>query len=172
MKVVNLFGGPGCGKSTNAAGLFYEMKRRYISAEYVTEYAKAMVYERRHNILADQLYILAKQHRMLSRLAGHGIDFAIMDSPLPTSLFYLPEDYYSHFSPLLLEIYNSYENVNILLTRNHPYDPNGRTQKTEEEAIDVDNRIRVVLDQYGIPFTEMASDDTVPTKLMEMLFRE
>jgi adenylate kinase family enzyme len=65
MKVINLFGGPGSGKSTLAAGLFERMKIQGLSVELVTEYAKDMVWERRGNILDDQLYILAKQHRRL-----------------------------------------------------------------------------------------------------------
>lgn len=55
MKVINLFGGPGSGKSTLAAGLFERMKIQGLSVELVTEYAKDMVWERRGNILDDQL---------------------------------------------------------------------------------------------------------------------
>ena len=89
MKVINLFGGPGVGKSTAAAGLFYEMKKRQLSVELVTEYAKDMVWEKRWNILDDQLYILAKQHRRIARLAEHGIEYVITDSPISLGLVYL-----------------------------------------------------------------------------------
>ena len=40
MIVVNLFGGPGCGKSTTAAWLFNQLKERGINCEYVTEFPK------------------------------------------------------------------------------------------------------------------------------------
>lgn len=38
--VVNLLGGPGCGKSTGAAYIFSQLKMRNIDAELVTEFAK------------------------------------------------------------------------------------------------------------------------------------
>lgn len=41
MNVVNLFAGPGSGKSTTAAGIFYILKSEYnINCEYVSEYAR------------------------------------------------------------------------------------------------------------------------------------
>ena len=55
MKVINLVGGPGCGKSTTAAGLFYELKRRDYSVELVTEYAKSRVWEDSLRTLNDQI---------------------------------------------------------------------------------------------------------------------
>jgi ATP:corrinoid adenosyltransferase len=67
MKVINIFAGPCAGKSTTAAGLFYLMKVSGYNVELVTEYAKDMTWEGRHNILGDQLYILAKQNRRLER---------------------------------------------------------------------------------------------------------
>lgn len=47
MKVINLFGGPGIGKSTLAAGLFEHMKIAGFNVELVNEYAKDMVWEQR-----------------------------------------------------------------------------------------------------------------------------
>ena len=71
MQIVNLFGGPGSGKSTTAAGLFYEVKKLKLNVELVTEYAKDAVWEKRHNLLDDQIYIFAKQQRRISRLKRH-----------------------------------------------------------------------------------------------------
>ncbi len=47
LKVINLWAGPGAGKSTTAAGLFNLMKIRGYNVELVTEFAKEMVYEGR-----------------------------------------------------------------------------------------------------------------------------
>lgn len=41
--VINLIGGPGSGKSTTAAGLFFRMKSMGVRCELVTEYAKELV---------------------------------------------------------------------------------------------------------------------------------
>ena len=44
-KIVNLYGGPGTGKSTTAAALFAEMKIRGVNCEYIQEYAKDKAWE-------------------------------------------------------------------------------------------------------------------------------
>ena len=54
MKVINLWGGPGCGKSTTAAGLFSIMKMRGHKVELVTEYAKELTYDRNLTITKDE----------------------------------------------------------------------------------------------------------------------
>lgn len=43
--IVNLYGGPGTGKSTGAAYIFSKLKMDGIDAEYVTEFAKDKVWE-------------------------------------------------------------------------------------------------------------------------------
>ncbi len=59
--IVNLFGGPGAGKSTMAAGLFSELKWRGINCELATEYAKEKVWEESYAIFENQIYIFGKQ---------------------------------------------------------------------------------------------------------------
>ena len=39
-KIINLFGGPGIGKSTQAAGLYYEMKKLNMNVEMPYEFPK------------------------------------------------------------------------------------------------------------------------------------
>jgi broad-specificity NMP kinase len=54
--VVSLFAGPGVGKSTMATGIFSALKFKGIECEYVSEYAKNLVwgkerlYTRRSNL--------------------------------------------------------------------------------------------------------------------------
>ena len=47
--VINLLGGPGCGKSTVAAGIFHQLKSLGYSTELVTEYVKDIVYDKLAN---------------------------------------------------------------------------------------------------------------------------
>ena len=47
------------------------------------------------------------------------VDFAITDSPLPLCILYQQPEYYEHYDPLLMEIFNSYDNLNFLLTSSH-----------------------------------------------------
>ena len=51
--IVNLFGAPGCGKSTLAAALFSELKKAGFNAELVTEYANDKVYEKNQTVLQN-----------------------------------------------------------------------------------------------------------------------
>lgn len=131
--VVNLFGGPNTGKSTTASGLFYQLKIAGYNCELVTEYAKDMTYEKRANILTDQVYILAKQNRKLERLRGN-VDIVITDSPLPLGILYAPDGYYSNYEPLVMEMFNSYNNINFYLTstKGLQYQESGRNQSKEE----------------------------------------
>jgi len=152
MKVINFFGGPGIGKSTSAAKKFYDMKQEGKNVELITEYAKDMVWENRNNILDDQLYLFAKQHRKLERLRDV-VDYVIVDSPLIMSMVYIKDDYYKNLKPLIYEAWNSFDNANILLKREKEYNPIGRLQ-TELEAIQKDLEIKNLLDEYNIEYHE------------------
>jgi len=153
VKVINIFGGPGAGKSTTAAGLFYEMKKRRIQVELVTEYAKDMTWEKRHNVLSDQLYILAKQNRRIQRLIGQ-VEWVITDSPLPIGLVYAEPNYFPTFEPMVMELWNSYDNINFLLGRDFEYQTEGRNQ-TAEEAIGVDAAMMALLERTRISHTRI-----------------
>lgn len=157
MRVINIFGGPGAGKSTTAAGLFYEMKKRRLEVELVTEYAKDMTWEGRSNVLTDQLYVLAKQNRRLHRLRNHNVDWVISDSPLFLGLIYAQSDYFSNFKPFLMEVFNSYDNVNVLLNRDFEYNPVGRNQ-TAEEAVGIDTRLRSLLSDNEVPYHQFTNN--------------
>ena len=56
-KVINLVGGPGSGKSTAMAGVFYNLKRLGVNCEMVTEYVKDKVWEESFKTIEDQFYL-------------------------------------------------------------------------------------------------------------------
>src|SRR4051812_46140966 len=91
-KVINLFGGSGLGKSTTAAGLFYEMKLRGIHCELIREYVKQWAWDGTKIGPMDQVYIFGKQAEAESRIYGK-VDIAVTDSPLLLSPIY--EQFYS-----------------------------------------------------------------------------
>jgi adenylate kinase family enzyme len=159
MRVINIFGGPGAGKSTTAASIFYEMKKRQIAVELVTEYAKDMTWEKRHNVLSDQLYILAKQNRRIQRLMGQ-VDWVITDSPLPLGLIYQQADYFKSFEPFVMEVWNSYDNHNFLIGRDFDYQPEGRNQNLQQ-AVQVDQDIHKLLVDQNISFSRITNDPLV-----------
>lgn len=117
MKVVNLLGGPGTGKSTTAAGLFFLMKLEAIESELVAEYAKYLIWAERNNMFKDQGYIFAKQNHKLEILQGK-VDYAITDCPLLLSAIY-GEKYSTasrHLRNHVMEKFHGYENINIFIT--------------------------------------------------------
>ena len=170
MKVICLWGGPGVGKSTAAAGLFYEMKKAQLNVELVTEYAKDAVWEKRWNILDDQLYIFAKQHRRISRLKDSGIDWVVTDSPLALGLVYLKEGALGPLFPeLVMNVFGGFDNQNFLLQRNFGYNPVGRAQKDLEEAKLFDQKVTKLLDVYGVPFTTIPGGEAAVDYIMEQI---
>lgn len=168
LKVINLFGGPGTGKSTTAAGLFHLMKIKYYNVELVTEFAKDLAWENRTSIFSDQLYILAKQNRRLERLRDK-VEWAITDSPLVLSLNYTTPNYLPiHFKSLVGELFDTYHNHNFFLTRIKEYVPIGRSQ-TNEEARLLDKAIHEMLIYNGYTFSNIVADNSAPKVIFDIL---
>ena len=166
-KIINLFGGPGIGKSTQASGLFTEMKRNHMSVEYTYEFPKEVAWEGNISQLRDQFFITANQHRNISRLYGK-VDYIIVDSPIILGCFYeqrygdgYPASFYSmsFFDKFLWELFDQYDNINILLNRNNDtYDPNGRMQDLKE-AQEIDADIKQTLLVNSVEFKEFTVDN-------------
>ena len=135
--VINLFGGPGCGKSTTMARLFADLKTRGYNVEMVSEFAKDLVYEQRQETMKDELYIFAKQHHRLFRVIDK-VDIVITDRPiLLTNIYaslYLPDDdFRSDLKRLVRTTFNNFNNLNIMLNREGiKYKTEGRLQDLEQ----------------------------------------
>lgn len=167
MKVLNLFGGPGVGKSTTAAGLFFKMKNLGIKVELVTEFAKDLTYEGGHT-LPDQLAVLGEQHRRLSRLEGQ-VDWAITDSPLLLSLVYATRDYDSSwFNIAVRGAFNRFDNVNYFLTRCKPFQGYGRSQ-TECESRFLDAEVLSLVIDLAKGYKEIPGDEMAPDEICKHL---
>lgn len=157
LRVVNFYGGPGSGKSTTAAGLFYKLKLAGLRVELVQEYAKDLTWERRYGALENQAYVFAKQLQRLHRIEGQ-VDIAVTDSPLLLSLMYTPAGYPSTFRPFVLDMISRYENVNYFLSRTKPYQQYGRVQ-TEDEAKEIDFATLNALDSCGMHYRLIKGDE-------------
>lgn len=138
--IVNLLGAAGSGKSTLAAKIFAMLKLKGYNCEYVSEYAKQIVYEENYKKLDNQLLILANQYYNLDVLRDK-VDIIITDSPLLLSVFYnenynkkntnkIPDNI---FEKLTMYCYSTFDNLNFFIKRNHLYKKEGRYQ-TEEQA--------------------------------------
>ena len=173
--VCNLFGVPGAGKSTGAAFIFSQLKMLGVNCELVSEFAKAKVWEDNTTALSNQCYIFGKQSYMMSRCSNK-VDVIITDSPLPLCIMYneinpsgqLPEC----FNQTVMEVFNSYDNYNVLLMRTKTYNPVGRTQ-TEEESNALGEPIRKLLVTRHIPYEthrgEEAGYKSIVCNILRML---
>jgi len=146
--VVNLLGGPGCGKSTMAAGIFAGLKWKGIDCELAAEYAKDLVWEKRFKTFENQVYMFGKQHHRIYRLVGQ-VDVIVTDSPILLTAIYDSEKRES-LRNLMFEEYNKVNNFNILLRRRKVYNPKGRNQ-TESESKEIDEQIRNLLEENKLP---------------------
>ena len=170
-KVINLYAGPGTGKSTTCAALFAELKYRNINTEMVLEFAKEATWENRgKKLFAAQEYIFAKQHFRLSKIANE-VDFVITDSPLLLSLIYMPKKFNMPSLKLVIkEAYDAYDNINIFLNRSShkPYNPKGRNQN-EEDAHLLDAYILAMLNVYGLSYHSLDFSRENPKQIINIL---
>ena len=161
--IINFFGGPGIGKSTQSAGLFTEMKRHHMDVELTYEFPKIVAWEENYSAVKDQFYITANQHRNISRLYGK-VKYIIVDSPIILGMVYkdrysvkpeYPAMFYDEsFDNFVVNLFKKYNSLNILLTRNdETYDENGRFQNLQESK-EIDEDIKKKLVDNDIPFVE------------------
>lgn len=167
--VINLYGGPGSGKSTTRALLFGLLKLRGMNVEEATEFAKELTWEQRVRMLSEQDFIFAEQHRRIRILTGHSIDAIITDCPLNLGLIYTSNTYFKTFPKFVSEVYSSYNNVNVFIKRVKPYNPKGRNQ-TEAEAKEKDRDCLAMLWQEGLSFYVVDGDDQAHSKIAAALY--
>lgn len=143
MKVINLYGGPGCGKSTTAALVFSKLKMDGHNVELVREYAKDVFYEQRYNLLKHQLYVTAKQYKRLKDIQDYGkVELVITDSPILLGLYYGRElSYITAFSDVIDSLYAEFDNHDVFINRVKPYETSGRMQ-TLDQAKSIDDFLK------------------------------
>ena len=167
-KIINLFGGPGSGKSTIAAEVFARMKKLGYAVELVNEVAKDIVHEQHMGyMMAHQDKISAEQNYRQARVCGI-YEYVVTDSPILLGIFYTPDGYYPSFQRLVIEKFQSYDNINIYLDRTAEYDPRGRYQD-EDGANALSQEILNYLKNEGIPFYWLPANDTTVESVMSIL---
>ncbi len=162
---LNLFAGPGAGKSTSAAYLFAALKQSGKNIELVTEYVKNWAYLGRHPEVFDQIYLLGKQTQREALLMNR-VDVVITDSPVWLCAYYA-----ERYSPPLIRngvesLVQGYymqakaeghRHINIWVNRTKPYLERGRFQN-EEQAKEIDAELKQFLSRRGIKTLEVESD--------------
>lgn len=157
MKVINLYGGAGAGKSTLASALFARLRLdNEVNCELVPEFAKDVVYEGSRRNLRDQLYLLGNQQHRLWRVEEAGVELAICDSPIDMCIAYSKVQCLPHLSeiiPLVRSITSQYTNFNVFVHRQL----GGHFRKNNKWSTDIDKEIlynmymnlRITCDEEG-----------------------
>jgi hypothetical protein len=169
MLVVNLFAGPGAGKSTTAAGVFAELKSRGFSAELVTEFAKECAWEGRNGPLRCQPYVFGEQLWRLDRLRDRGVEVAVTDSPVLLSSIYAPRGVPAAFHEVVRHYHETTPRLDVFLRRTKPYDPRGRFQNVHE-ARELDGRILEALRGFDRPYLTLPGDKSAVATIADAAF--
>ena len=178
--IINLFGGPGAGKSTIASGVFYRLKLLKIHTELITEFAKDLTWEQRHKTLENQFYITAKQHhriwRVLKYFEDHNINnnIIVTDSPLLLGILY--NKYFEDLNPFILKEFNkmtpfNIRNINFFIERENSYDSLGRNQSLSK-AKKIDKDILNLLESNNINFKKIKGNESAPKKIIDYLISQ
>jgi len=176
--IINFFGGPGIGKSTQASGLFTKMKKNQMNVEQTYEFPKLMAWEENYSAVKDQFYITANQHRNITRLYNK-VDYIIVDSPIILGLIYkeryntkpeYPSMFYDEtFDEFIIKLFKNYNSLNVLLVRDDiTYDNIGRLQNLEESKL-IDEDIKQQLITNEIPFVEFKVNNNTTTNIFNYL---
>jgi len=162
-KILNILGGSGCGKTTTAAGLFYEMKKMGVSCELVQEFVKLWAYEGRDIVQSDQALILEKQYSREVPFYGK-VDYIITDSPFILSPIYERFNYDANDTegPALKLMQGAkkqgVEHINFLLNRTKTFSTEGRFED-EETAKRIDVAVKEFLEYNELEYYETTRSD-------------
>lgn len=167
--VVNLIAGSGAGKSTNSARLFSMLKDLGIETELVTEYVKDMIWEGRMGVFECQPYIFGKQLYRLQRVVDK-VDVIITDRPIFLDMIYDPEQD-EDFRKYILKKFNQFNNLNVYLNRVKPFNPNGRNEKTLEEAKVYDNKVLDMLDKLDIDYIKVDGNENGCKEILKNILK-
>jgi hypothetical protein len=175
-KLINLFGGPGIGKSSIASGVFYELKRNHINCNSPYEFAKRLAWDNNVPAIKDQLYVLGNQHRGIAECYGK-VDYIVVDSPVLLSLVYktwygkgYPAEFYSEsFNQMIIDLHNNYDNLNILLERTEGKHNDDERYQNLEESIKIDAHCKKILNDNNVDFHTIRVDGNSVDKIIELI---
>lgn len=166
--VINLIGGPGCGKSILAAKLFVKFKLKYISCDISFEYIKRKLREKALKVIQSQIYVFGKQQFQLFTMRDEVL-VTITDSPIVLSAIY-DKTKCPHLKALILKEFNSYNNFTYFIERdkNAEYEQEGRYQDLKG-AKKVDRMVKKFMDENNIPYKVI---NGIGKKNVKMIYKD
>ncbi len=179
MRVINLFGGPGSGKSGVAAGVYNKLRKRGINIELVREFAKDLYYQERLKLMMEFQEVIYAEQNSRQQWLMDKVDFVVTDSPILLSAVYpdinrelfnlKPWPALHEFKTLVRAQFACYDNLNIWLERPKHYEQEGRIQD-EKTAQWIDEMLWSEVEDRAI--TRMALNDDTETNIIAMLLGE
>src|SRR5882724_3143811 len=131
---INLWGGPGAGKSTMAAFLYAELKVLGYNVEFSQENFKPWVYQGRNANGYDDLLLFAQQLHAEEVYLRNGVDFVVVDCPPLMCCVYNKTRVACHADLVKIAIgyEENYKSINIFRERQNEYQEHGRIQSSDE----------------------------------------
>lgn len=132
---INIWGGPGTGKSIVAAQLFTTLKLQGVSCDMAREFAKELTWAKAIHQY-EQLEISTEQYRRQRTLQGT-VSVVVTDAAIPQGTLYAPESYRENLLQSLIALTQDWRSLNVLL---HPakgalYEQAGRSESPEGAEI-------------------------------------
>lgn len=162
---INLYAGPGFGKSVTAAMLYGNLKLRGIHTELVSEYAKELVYLDRLKGVS-QHEIMTEQLRRQGLLQGKAA-VVVTDAPTPMSLVYalrlgVPRDELEALYALQARGSQGWHNMDVLLHRDitKDYESEGREQ-TPEQSLAMHSAITDFVREHSSALIELQVEEAL-----------
>jgi len=168
MLIINLWGGPGAGKTTTASGLFSILRHKWhCNLELITEFATDLCFEQARENLKDQVYLLGNQYHRIWRAEKVGVECVITDAPIGLNKVYgqmYQQRYMPEMDALCDRLDKEHTNLHILMQR----DPNavggfkGGSKKKDTWFVDKFDKL---LKSHGpqfdrvCPYTPIAAEE-------------
>jgi hypothetical protein len=171
--VVNLYAGPGAGKTTTAVGIFTLLKLHNIESEYVPEFAKDLVWEERAKTFRNQFYLYGKQQHRLWRCSDQ-VKVIVTDAPLLHNNIYgivYNREGSDKFYEYIFDEVAQYNNINFFIERKKPYMEYGRNED-EGQAKYIDDFIKNYLTEHGFDYISIPGNNEGINKAADIVFRK
>jgi predicted ATPase len=141
---INLWGGPGAGKSTMAAYLYAELKAIGFKVEFSQENFKPWAYQGRKASGYDDLLLFAQQLHAEEVYLRNGVDYVVVDCPPLMCCVYNKSRVPCHADlvNIAMGYEEAYKSINIFLEREQVYQEHGRIHSSDEAKV-IDHEMRI-----------------------------
>ena len=145
-----------------------------VNAEYIDEFPKDKAWENDTKALSNQIYLFGKQYYKMTRCQDD-VELIVTDGSLLNNIFYNKDDVFNLFlNCLVVNVFNTYNNMIYYINRVKPYNPKGRTQNESEsdeigkEILENEYTKRIFLSNYCKIINGCKNDyDSIINEIME-----